>query len=364
MDLQPLLESYQSLLPWNLARTKCFVSMILGVIASGSVQQHKASLAFEGKAKQKSVCERIRCFLKDFNFDFCAFARVIVAMTGLKGPFSLSLDRTNWQFGRLDINLLVLAVHVGEQFSVPILWKALPKKGNSNSQERIDLLQTFIDVFGCKRIGSLSADREFIGKPWIDYLIKNRIPFFIRIKENRLVEWGDEMKPIGKFFRHLKKNEKRNIRFILGGHPLCFAGTRSSKGDLVIIMSNQDKGNGLLDIYKKRWTIEVLFGNIKKNGFNLEDTHLTDLKRIEKLLAVVVSALLLCFLAGRRAEKQTKTPFKKTKNTPAFSTFRRGFDYLRKILFQKKEHAFSLILSLIHPPNPRHPLSPHKILGW
>src|SRR5579871_3889902 len=103
MDLQALLKKYQSLLPWNLARTKCFVNMILGVIASGSVQQHKASLGFSGNAQQKSVCERIRCFLKDFCFDFSDYARAIVAMTGLEGPLALSLDRTNWQFGRLDI---------------------------------------------------------------------------------------------------------------------------------------------------------------------------------------------------------------------------------------------------------------------
>jgi hypothetical protein len=60
-------------------------------------------------------------------------------MAHLKGPLFLALDRTNWKFGRIDINLLVLAVVVANQFSIPILWKALPKKGNSNTHERIDL---------------------------------------------------------------------------------------------------------------------------------------------------------------------------------------------------------------------------------
>ncbi len=35
MDLNTLLDRYQTLLSWNLARTKCFVSMIIGLIASG-----------------------------------------------------------------------------------------------------------------------------------------------------------------------------------------------------------------------------------------------------------------------------------------------------------------------------------------
>lgn len=358
MDLTALLERYQTLLPWNLARTKCFVSMILGTIASGSVQQHKTALGFTGTAKQKSVCARISSFLKTFDFDFSDYARAIVEMAGLQGSLFLALDRTNWKFGRIDINLLVLAIVVKDQFSIPILWKALPKKGNSNTLERIDLLQIFIDIFGSQRIVALTADREFIGKAWIDYLIKHTIPFFIRIKENRLVEWGDEMRHIAIFFQHLKVGEKRHIRFNLDGHLLFFAGTRSQKGELVIIMSNQDLGLKILKIYKKRWVIEVLFANSKRNGFNLEDTHLVDLERIEKLFAVVCSALLLCFMVGQVEERKSPTPFKKTVETPAFSTFRRGFDLLRKLLIQTRHLALKLILFLLDSPR-----KPNKLLG-
>lgn len=349
MDLTALLERYQTLLPWNLARTKCFVNMILGMIASGSVQQHKTALGFSGIAKQKSVCARICNFLKSFDFNFSDYARAILEMAKLKGALILTLDRTNWKFGRIDINLLVLAVVVTKQFSIPILWKALPKKGNSNTQERIDLLQIFIDIFGAQRIKALTADREFIGKAWIDYLIKHKIPFFIRIKENRLVEWGAEMKHIAVFFQHLNVRQKRHIHFNLDGHLLFFAGTRSKKGELVIVMSNQDLGLKILEIYKKRWTIELLFGNCKKNGFNLEDTHLVNLERIEKLFAVVCSALLLCFMVGHVEEKNFPTPFKKTVETPAFSTFRRGFDFLRKLLIQTRNLALKLILFLLSP---------------
>jgi len=365
MDLNALLERYQTLLPWHLARTKCFVSMILGVISSGSVQQHKAALGFSGAAQQQSVCSRIRHFLKDFKFDFSDYARAILEVSQIKGKLTLSLDRTNWKFGCIDINLLVLAVLVADQFSIPLLWKALPKKGNSNSQERKDLLQTFIDVFGAERIGALTADREFIGKPWVDYLIQHKIPFFIRIKENRLVEWSDDMKKhIGDFFQHLKEKQKRHIQFNLDGHQLFFAGTRSTKGELVIVMSNQDMGAKILEIYKKRWTIELLFGNCKKNGFNFEDTHLRHLDRIEKMFAVVCSALLLCFMAGRIQEKKDATPFKKTLQTPAFSTFRRGFDFLRKLLIQTRDQALKLILFLLRPPKKFHKIRClQKIIG-
>lgn len=280
--------------------------MIIGLIASGSVQQHKTALGFMGSAKQASICARIRNFLKSFDLNFSDYAKAVVAIAQLKGALSLVLDRTNWKFGRIEINLLVLAVVV--------------------------------------------ADREFVGKKWVDYLIQNNIPFFIRIKENRLVEWGEDMCHISSFFRHLKGKQKRHLQFDLDGHMLFFAGTLSQDNELVIVMSNQDIGPDILRIYKKRWTIDLMFGHCKKNGFNLEDTHLVNLDRIEKLFAVVGSSLLLCLKAGEREEHKSPTPYKKTVQTPAFSTFRRGFDFLRKLLFQVRDQALELLASFLETP--------------
>ena len=349
MDLNTLLNQYKSLLPWNLARIKCFVQLILGMVIASNVQQHKCALGFATPAKQDSTCRRIRNFLSKFSFDSADIARALVEICKLKDPLHLAIDRTNWKFGCIDINLLVLAVVVSKQFSIPLFWKALPKKGNSNAAEHIDILQLFIKTFGVERIGSLMADREFIGKVWVDFLVRKKIPFFIRVKENRLVEWGRIHRHLGVFFRHLKVGKKRHTQHRLDGHLLYFAGTRSKDGELVIVVSNQDLGLKILEIYKKRWTIELMFAHCKTNGFNLEDTHLKDLKRIESLFAVVVSALALTFLVGQREETTSPTPYKKSLQVPAFSTFRRGFDCLRKLLIQAKNEAFFLLYHLLQP---------------
>ena len=105
-----------------------------------------------------------------------------------------------------------------------------------------------------------------------------------------------------------------------------------------------------MDIYHKRWTIELMFRHCKTNGFNLEDTHLKNLKRLEGLFAVVVSALTLVFLVGLKEELSLTTPYKKTVKTPAFSTFRRGFDFLRRLLIQASNQAISLLSQLLDPP--------------
>ena len=46
----------------------------------------------------------------------------------------------------------------------PLLFTMLDKRGNSNSQKRIDLLNRFIRLFGNHVIESVVADREFVGK--------------------------------------------------------------------------------------------------------------------------------------------------------------------------------------------------------
>lgn len=61
------------------------------------------------------------------------------------------MDRTNWRWGKSDINILMLSV-VYKGIALPIFWSLLPKFGNSDTQERIDLMKRFISRFGKKFI--------------------------------------------------------------------------------------------------------------------------------------------------------------------------------------------------------------------
>jgi len=87
----------------------------------------------------------------------------------LATDYELTLDRTNWRWGKKNINILVLAV-VYKGIAIPIYWLLLNKRGNSNTRERIALLKRFIKHFGKTRIIRLLADREFIGKDWFAWL--------------------------------------------------------------------------------------------------------------------------------------------------------------------------------------------------
>ena len=53
------------------------------------------------------------------------------------------MDRTNWQWGKKNINILMLSITY-KGIAIPLFWSLLDKKGNSNTSERIALMERFI----------------------------------------------------------------------------------------------------------------------------------------------------------------------------------------------------------------------------
>lgn len=100
----------------------------------------KLSTCFDSPAKAKSCLRRIQRFFAKHSICQDLVARFIFQMLPKKEKYRLAIDRTNWKFGNTDINIFMLAVaHDGVAY--PLLLSMLPKKGNLNSQERIDLVQ-------------------------------------------------------------------------------------------------------------------------------------------------------------------------------------------------------------------------------
>jgi hypothetical protein len=74
-------------------------------------------------------------------------------------------------------------------------------------------------------------------------------------------------------------------------------GMRTREGEYVIVASSTQSDEILQD-YALRWKIENLFGCLKSRGFYLEETHLTEKERLEKLLALLRVAFCWAYIAG------------------------------------------------------------------
>jgi len=171
-----------------------------------------------------------------------------------ENDYYLSLDRTNWKWGKTNINLLVLAV-VYRGTAIPVYWLPLNKRGNSNTRERMALMKRFINRFGRRRIKGLLADREFIGDAWVGWLIEQKIPFYIRIRNNSLSEnsRGESMS-VSHLFRALQPGEILNIPDprCLGSCSVYLSGLRLADGELLILISHH-LDREAVKVYGLRW---------------------------------------------------------------------------------------------------------------
>jgi len=251
--------------------------------------------------------------------------------------------------GCFPINFLVLSVvHQGTAF--PIFWTFLPKKGSSNTEERIELLNRFIAHFGTLKIDCLLAEREFIGKEWFGYLKRHHIPFHIRIKRDmKIARTNGRFSPASNFFRSLPLSTFCTLYGprLICSHLLWVTGMRLPDGEYVIVVSDS-QSEEVMAQYKKRWKIEVLFEALKSRGFNFEDTHLKDEKRLNTLFTVLAIAFCWAYHVGAW-QHQVKPIRIKKHQRPAKSIFRYGFDLIRHTLFnpQDKIAVLGRVLSLL-----------------
>lgn len=317
---------------WNKARVGLLTRFLCALIACRSVCLYRLCHVLPGEAKASSHYRRLQRFLADFALDLDAWAALIVQIVGKEPPFVLALDRTNWKFGKAEVNLLVLAlVHNGVAF--PLFWKALGKAGNSALSERRELLERYLSVFGRDSIAYLCADREFGGQVFAAYLLRRGIPFVLRVRGNtRLSNARGQQKTARGLFWQSKVQSARELgrRRVFGkGLALFVAGMRIADGDFVILIS--DTSEDLLARYGKRWGIETLFGCLKRRGFDLEATHVTAPERLCRLVAVLALAFCWAYLSGAWLYEQQPWKVKKHGRLTC-SLFRRGLDWLQRLL--------------------------------
>lgn len=168
-------------LKFNKAHLKCFILIMVAIILKQTCNLSSASKIILSNSLPQSFYRRIQRFFAGCKFDYRQISKLIFDMFEFD-QVRLTLDRTNWKWGKRNINILMLAM-VYRGIAIPIVWTMLNKRGNSDTLERCALIQRFISIFGKHRIQNLFADREFVGKEWFAWLIKHDINFCIRIKK-------------------------------------------------------------------------------------------------------------------------------------------------------------------------------------
>lgn len=325
------------------SRLETLIALLIAMVSSRTVNLSHAACHLPGKAVHASRYRRLQRFFQYIRLDQDVVAQLIIEMLNLHRSVPLALDRTNWQLGSKTINILVLAV-VTRRFRVPLMWTLLDHQGNSDTEQRIALMERYLALFGAASIQWLLADREFVGSRWMDFLNENKIPFAIRVKENLSITL--ESDKVCSIRTLLRGRRARSIvhtfrgRLPETGTPLRIAIKQLKSGEWLIVMTNSGDGKAAINAYRKRWGIECLFGDAKTRGLNLEDTRITDPGKLASLLGI----LTLAFGWTYRCATQTMgrcSIRRKAHGRREKSWFRIGLDALRTSLHGNGQLALS-----------------------
>ena len=265
----------------RLARSRCETLgwLIASILTAGTVNLTRLAPHIDSAAQITSVHRRLERFFSDVRLNEADVARlVVVALSLAAQPWHLAIDRTNWQFGKTDLNLLALSVAHGE-VCIPLFCRVLDKAGNSDTAERIDLMQVFKAPFPdqlAKRandhkrsasgpVASLTGDREFIGNAWIGWLRQAAMPYFLRLREDMHV-FNDSHAPlpVRQHGGRLKTGQRLVLKgwWRVGGSarnaspPVRIVILRLKTGALLIIAS-RSRPQHALNNYRQRWRIDI-----------------------------------------------------------------------------------------------------------
>ncbi len=123
--------------------------IMLVIILKQTCNLSSASKALPIKCLQ-SFYRRIQRFFAGRCFDYRQISQLIFQYVFIR-PSAMTLDRTNWKWGKRNINILMARNRLSWNM-IPILWTLLNKRGNSDTKERIALIQRFIAIFSKDRI--------------------------------------------------------------------------------------------------------------------------------------------------------------------------------------------------------------------
>ncbi len=311
----------------NLARIKAMSMMICALCKVQRVAYTKLASAFDNEAEAASSLRGIRRLIAECVINTDLIARLILKLIPVKGPYSLSMDRTNWKFSNTNINILTLGI-ICEGMAFPIVFKMMDKRGNSNTEERMELIRRFCALAGENSIAHLMADREFVGSEWLAFLNSRGIHYHIRIRENfRVIRHGKESKAHW-LFTDLKLGECKHLSgiYYVNGQPCYLSG---SKVQLLVSYCNAEEA---LDMYRQRWQIETMFKGLKSSGFNIEDSHVRSRERMANLFAIVMIAYVWCYLVGIYIHENIKEIKVLHHGRKAKSLFKYGLEYISHCL--------------------------------
>jgi hypothetical protein len=340
----------------RITRVRNMVWLIIGIFESKSVHLSKIAMKIPGSATLVSITRRISRFLDNPDLRVREWYEPI-ARNWLKvaadtvGEVRLILDATHVGF---DHQWLMVALAFRRR-SVPIAWTWVKSsRGHSTAHVQLALLAYVRELLPPDVRVLLVGDCEFesgevqeqVETVWgWQYALRQKPNNLFRLPgQETWQRLGDLVTKPGQkvwlegCFLTRKHNRSTNL----------LAYWAIGENTPWLIANNLPSSFSTLKAYSRREWIDEMFGDLKKNGFNLESSHLHDFLRLSRLTLAVALLHSWLMVTGAELIDTPERCFVDRSDRRDLSIFQIGLRSIERWLTNSMDVFVTLFLSI--PP--------------
>jgi hypothetical protein len=235
--------------------------------------------------------------------------------------------------------------------NIPLLYKMFYYKEENNKglkyvKEGLLTLYTILKPYNYKVI--VLGDRGFKSTDLFSF-IENKLnwSYCIRCTKSVSVKINGGRCKLSEIKVYASRNKHFNNVQLTQKNFICnLSVCKSSESEDIWYLIHNFKSRNAVTEYKKRFTIEEMFRDFKKGGFNLESTWSKDLTYAKNLYLAVCIAYTWVIALGKLCTKQKKNTllgsvkYIKNKRVRIYSIFRTGLKWLKRCM----KHANQILL--------------------
>ena len=295
-------EQIKCLCEWKRPENHKVLAWLMVAIRVGKdVCLERLGINLPHEAKPESVGQQFRRWLKNKHID----ERMVYDPIAREILQKIRYSRLRIQMDRVQIktrqNVLMMSVWYRHR-AIPLAWICLPHRGNSKQSQWAELMDYLEQILPSEKTVIVLADREFGNPDRLAYVEGKDWDYAIRLKGNTYFYdplWGqpfdwwqlDQIAP-----RRGNSYAIPDLLLTMGDRFPCHLACAWAVGsnEPWLIVTNLDDPILALKEYARRFGCEELFSDLKKRGFNWEDSRIPDPQRLSRLLLAL--ALLVFFL--------------------------------------------------------------------
>jgi len=325
--------------------------MLLGIIKTGKSYLHSLGSAFPQSIDLESRVKKVKRWLlskyNDWQISFVpCIQHILAAYMGQNKQMVFAIDGSEVADG---CTALMISLVVGKR-AIPICWVVRAcKKGHLPAQMHLELFTLLHQLLEGYQNVVILGDGEFDNHQVIQAAQHWQWHFVLRTAKNTRIFDGHneyaigELAPMrGQYFVHVQDVAYTKQRY----GPVNATCWHESKWDQPIyLLSNFELAYDTAWYYRKRWSIETFFGDIKSRGFNIQKSKLSDPQRVAKLLIIACLAYILVFRLGQQERNSPLIPKVTRKDRMDLSIFTLGYKLVQYCLKQAIPIIFSFSMN-------------------